>query len=579
MPAINDFAITTFNGLHKNKSDYQMKEGEMKNLLNINIDEIGRAIRRNGYQQFGDTISGKIIDDSYTYITALQFAYHLLISRETNGVLYKVGGNYTTSAVAVGATTITVANNSFFSASGTVEINGDNISYTGTSGTDTLTGVTGVSRAVPAFSAVHQVQSIGNTGVNTSSGAYFTTLNGVCVITGRSGGATFDGTSITAISDADEAEGIFGVSYRDRLFVAGSGSGGTNAAMNRVSYSDAGDATSWTSTNFFDVEDETGEIITGLKESSDYLFIWKLNSIFRYDEVQLKQSVWGVGAYNNKVIQRIGGRFYTFCPSGVWITTGFSAKKISEPIERYIKTFRPKYDSAKRVITNCFSGQHFNRYYLYIDKCIEPDTGEILSNVVFVYDAENGLWTIYDGFVAFTHFNYQVVWHTGSLSNSTVGGSTSQVGPSLFGGDTTGMYWKLFDGRFLDNETTRTMRGDDFIGDAISDISESAVVEDPINTVIETPFYSLKAPQWWKKIMYLRIFIEKGEFDVSYRLDKGDHITDWISLGNFSGTNQRKQLKEKEGFRIALKITGYSKHTLSSLNGFVIEDIDGILKK
>jgi len=497
---LNDYSILNFSGgLNRNKSDFQMKEGEMRNLLNIDIDEVGRARRRKGSKQFGDTISGKVLDDSYTYIDSTQNAYHLIISRENNGVLYKVGGNYTTAATAVGATTLTVARNDFFAASGTVEINGDNIAYTGKSGTDTLTGVTGVSVAHPAYSAVHQMQSIGNSGVNTNSGAYFTTLNGLCVITGRTGGATFDGITLAVIADADEAQGIFGVSYRDRLYEAGSGST-ASFPMNRVFYSDAGDATAWTSTSWFDVEDETGEIITALKENTDYLFIFKLNSLFRYDEVQLKQSVWGVGAYNNKVIQRIGGQFFTFCPSGIWITTGFSAKKISEPIERYLKTFRPKYDSAKRVVTNCFSGQIYNKYYLYLDSILDPDSGETLSHVCFVYDTEAGNWTIQDGFTAFTHFNYQVVWHSGALSNSTAGGSTAQVGPALFAGDSNGIYWKMFDDRYLDNSATRTMRGGDVIGNLISDISEPAVVADPLNTVIETPWLHISAPQWKKRI-------------------------------------------------------------------------------
>ena len=580
MPKINDYPITNFVGLNKNKSGYSMSPGEMVNTLNLDLDEDGRARRRKGSQQFGNTISGKIIDSSYTYIDSTQNAYHLIISREANGVLYKVGGNYTTADLTTSSTTITVGNNSFFAASGTVEINGDNISYTGKNGTTELTGVTGISRAIPAYSAVHQVQSIGNSGVNTNSGAYFTTLNGVCVITGRTGGATFDGTTLAAISDGNEAQGLFGVSYRDRLYVAGSGSGGTNATMNRVAYSDAGDATSWSSTDqYFDVEDETGEVITGLSESSDYLFIWKLNSIFRYDEVQLKQSVWGVGAYNNEVIERIGGNFYTFCPSGVWKTTGFSAVKLSEPIERYLKSFRPKYDSAKRVITNCFSGQFYNKYYLYLDAVEDPDTGETLNDVCFVFDTEKENWTIQDSFTNFTHFNYQVVWHTGALSNSTTGGSTAQVGPALFAGDESGGYWKMFDDRFLDNETNRTMRGGDIIGNVISDVSEPAVVEDPINTILETPFYHLGAPQWWKNIMYVRVLIETGDFDVSYRLDKGDKITDWISLGNYNQTNKRIPLKEKEGYRIAFRMSGRTADVLSTFNGLIVEEIEAKQKK
>ena len=132
--------------------------------------------------------------------------------------------------------------------------------------------------------------------MDTRAGAYFSVLNNVLFINGRSGSATFDGSMISAVSDADEAAGIFATNYRERIYVAGSGvadgAGTRNGSPIRVSFCDAGDSTSWDINNFFDVEDDIGEMITGLQEMNDRILIFKRNSVFSYDEVKLRSEIW-----------------------------------------------------------------------------------------------------------------------------------------------------------------------------------------------------------------------------------------------------------------------------------------------
>jgi hypothetical protein len=585
---LKDFPIMDFSGgLVCNKSDYEMDRNEMKTLINFDIDEKGKLKRRRGSHQFGTTITGKVIDNSYTFgyytLGTSVVYYHLIVDRTAgtgSATLYKMLLDYTTSAITTASTQVAVKLNGF-AATGTVVIDGDIITYTGKSSLN-LTGATGITSNHPVNSMVTQISTVGTlTGHETSMGIYFSSLNGLCFINGRAANSTFDGTTITAITDDDQPAGLFATNYRDRIYVAGTGA--TNAADTRnsnpirVSYSDAGDATSWDINNYFDVEENLGEMITGLRANDDNLFILKANSIFTYNEVQLKQQLWGVGAYNHRCIENIGNMFYTTCPKGVFITNGFSAKKISEPIEKYLNMFRPTFNNDGsvwgRVCTNIISFQFENKYHIYLGTITDPDDlSKTLSDVVLVYDTKKGNWTIHTNYTNFTHITTLPIWGGGTLEDTSVSGP-SQMCEAVFAGDSGGKYWKLYDNKFFNGETTRALSGGDITENLLSDTGS------PISCVAETPFYDLGNPSWWKNFDKLRVLIEKGEFDISYRLDKGDYFTDWISLGNFNKPNKLISLPDKKGYRISFKVTSNTKDVLSVLNGLIIENIDAEQKK
>lgn len=569
---LQDFIISNFNGgLVKNKSDLEMARNEFKNTLNLDLDEVGKIKRRKGICQCGDTKSG-IFDESFVFLRHTDgqapMAYHLVIDRASDGTLYRVIENYTTLALTTASTVITMGNIGGFAASGTVEINGDLIAYTGTSGA-TLTGVTGILKSHPAYSEVRQLSSIGATGVDTRAGAYFSVLNNLCFINGRVGSATYDGSTVSAVADADEPNAIFATNFRERIYLAGSAA--TSGDPRRVFFSDAGDSTSWDANNYFDVEDDRGEPVTGFKEGENVLLIFKTNSIFMYDEVQLKQTVWNVGAYHHKVIQKINDTIFTFCPTGVWKTNGYSAKKISQPVEKYLRLFKPDYDQiAGKLVTNCFAGQFGDKYLLYVGSIPDPDDETTtLSDVVLVYDTLKNNWTVYDSFTSFSHFGSFKNFGYGQLSNSVAGGSTMQSGECLFAGNTGGKYYRLFDGRFYDNQATRSYRGGDYIPNLISNS-----VGNPISTVLETKFYEVGNPGTLKTFGFLELLIDQGEFNVAYKLDKGDTITDWISLGVFSPSLKKKRLKDNKGYKVAFKITSNTLDTLSTLNGIILKGIE-----
>ena len=558
-------------GLTLDKSDIQLEDNQLKDSLNCDLDETGRLKRRRGIQQYGDTGSG-VFDNSFLFwyqaLGAAPTAYHIIATNAATSNIYRMVGTYTEVAVAVGDVAVTVDTNGLFDAAGVININGDLITYTAKVGGTgfTVTPAT-IARAHPAYSFVTQLVDEGAEAINGQCGVYFSVLGNQLYIQGRLGGVTTtDCSTFTAVADTDEAAGLFATNYRERIYCAGSGAtdaaGTRNGNPIRVSYTEPGDATDWGDylVNFFDVEDDRGESITGLRELNDTLIIFKENSIFTYDEVQLKQRLWDVGAYNHRVVQRLGEVIFTFCPTGVWVTNGFEAQKISDPISKYLESFQPVFDTTLyRVVTNCFAGTFEGKYYLYLSDLEEPHSRD---DIVLVYDTIKGNWTVHNHYKNFRHF--------ASLKAFVQGGPiVGQQKACLFAGDSAGKYFRLFDNRFADRETPRLLRGGDIIPDTFSETQEA------VQTTAETKFFLMGDDITQQaRVRKIGALVEQGTFQISYRIDRGTHITDWISLGDFKATITESKLKENynTGYRISFKITSNDANVIGILNGIILKE-------
>lgn len=586
MAKLPDFIITDFSGgIVRNKSDYQMNRNEFREIINLDIDERGRAVRRKGIQQWGNSIANQVFVGSTAFVkqppfSSLQspYVYHFLFDKNTNANAYILYTTRLISDFSPSQNIMSVDSTSGFADSGFIEVNGDIITYTGKTG-NTFTGCSGAFKTHYSGSPVNQISLFkDNIGVNTTSGVYFAILDNRLFINGRSGNVVFDGTGTTfyPVSVDGAPAGLFATNYRDRIYVAGSGAADGGASRNgspvRVSFSGAGNPFSWNSDDYFDVEDNIGEMITGLFANDDFLFIFKPNSIFVYNELQLQQQLWGVGAYNHNVIQAIGKNIYTFCPTGVWETNGFQARLISEPIKDYLKGYIPEYDVNGRTITNCFAASFDNKYILFLSNSSLPYA---LNSFVLIFDTIKRNWTIHDNYGSpltgsFIFLNKLKYYGSGYITQT--GSPRSNQRDALFAGTFNNgqtKYWRLYE-NYL---TTFILFGVKGQGNIYSNLVSDDEGE-PICTILETPFYDIGNTFFWKNFGYIRILSESGSWKVFYKLDKGDYITDWISLGEFNYPNQRKRLVDNEGFRIAIRITSVSKDFTNILNGIIIEDIE-----
>jgi hypothetical protein len=569
---LGDFPIFDFSGgIRRDKSAFAMDKNELLNAQNVEIDEQGRVKVRRGSYQIGDTLSGNL-ENSFVFVRnvggSTPAVTFIVNNNASTATLSRLRGARLTTAITTASTTVVTSDGNQFAASGTVEIEGDLIAYTGVS-TNTLTGVTGITSSHAVGAPIHQWVTLSQSGtaVDGRMGIYYAVLNNILLINGRAANlkliANDDGTTITDVSS--EPSILFATNYRDRIYGAGDASSGTNGDPRRVTFCNRGDPTTWTTaSDFFDVEDQRGEPISGFKVLNDRLNIFKPNSIFSYDEIELKQRLFGVGAWNHKVIQEINGIMFTFCPNGIFATNGLEAKSIGDPVKQYWKNFQPVYDSVgNRVVTNTFSGKFEDNYWLYIHDITDPET---INDVVLVYNTKVRAWTVFTG--SFTDF-----YHFLSIERFRFGDSATQARAAIFGGDSSGKFYRFFESRYVDS--TSTKRGGDVFEDLLSDTGS------PVSAVIETPLYDLTQPGLYKPFHDMKVYSEQGGWHVDFRVeDEGKGVTGYKSCGEmFYPIEPLTFPKDTRGYRLGLRFTTTQTTFAPILNGFVIKDTEALNRK
>ena len=566
---IERFPVLNFSGgIRRDKSSFELQLNELLDGRNIELDERGRVRGRRGSQQFGNTLTGNIENSTFVVpATGSGLESHFLVNNNsTTSVVSKLIGTRLTSAVSTSDTTINVVSTTNFASSGTIEIDGDQISYTGVTAS-TFTGVTGITTAHISESAVHQWTTITQSGtaMDGRSGISYGVLNGITFLVGRGGNMKQYALSTSTISDvSSEPASVLLENYRDRLFTAGDGSGGTNSSTIRTSFSNRGDGTTWTTaSDFFDAEDQGGEAITAYKVLNDNLGIFKTNSIFVYDEIELKQRVFGIGAYSQKVVQPLNDLLFTFCPKGIFQTNLFAAKQIGEPVRQYWENFVPEYDELGRTCTNTFAWTFQDRYFLFIGDIVNPvsDLSNIANDVVLEYNTTTGAWTIHAN--GYTDFRHAI-----SLGAFRFGNVNSVGRQGVFCGDNNGNMWRLYERRYLSAGEVDLTKNENIYVDLRSN------TEFPISSFIEIGLYDFTQPHLWKSIKHLRVYTEQGQWNIEFRVENEKGVGPYRPLGTTSGTNSVLPLPaEAAGYRIGLRLSSTSTTLTSILNGFVFEQI------
>jgi hypothetical protein len=583
MPRLQDFEVTNFNGgLVTNKSDYEMDRNEFKDLANWDVDTNGRLTRRRGFQLFGNAL-GKNLSAAITYrpVTTITSKGFIVFENGSSANAYSLITTSLTANVAAGDTTISVTNNTSFAASGTIEIGGDIITYT-SKPSSTSFAVTGSTILKTHFSgtSVNQWNTAVDSGIDTRAGVYNAFLASTMFVCGfQSRKKISDAATPTFSSVSGAPDILFATTYNNRIFGAGDSGAGTNGLPIRLSWSNRGTSDTWTSSDSVDIEDALGEMITGLKVLGNHLLVFKQNSMFRFELVDVQQVSDSVGAYNHFVTQEIDGLVYTFCPSGVFVTNGESIINIGEPVRQYLKSFRPQYETTyNRVITNCFSGQFENKYILYLGTLRFPSQDfrqTTKTGVCLVYDIIRKNWTAYEG----------VSPASGDFVNflsatSFAAGDTWQGQPAIFGisGATgnVGQVFRMFENSEIGNSASYQERGGPIAPDKIQDSAGVAV-----STLGETPFYDMNAPQWFKSFGYLTVLMNEGEVLVQYKLETDEGETDWQLMGTARKDKKKLPFKKdySEGYRVAFRFSSSERDTLTSFDGFVVHEIEAVRKR
>ena len=566
MANIQSYPVLNFSGgVRRDKSSLEMDRTELLDARNVEIDEQGRIKIRRGSFQLGQTLANTI-ENSFVWerVVGGSTPLNSIYQNDSAGNMHILRTARLTTALTTASATIVATSNSNFSASGTVEIEGDLITYSAlVGGTDFTVSGSSITVAHAAGASVNQWVALTGEPSTDTRGVSYTVVGNIMIFGGVNLGYidNDDGTTISAVGSEPSILNL--VTYRDRAY--GSGSGGVSLGdPRRVYFSNRGDGTTWTTvSDFFDVNDTTGSGITALKVLSDRLLIFKTNATFTYDEVELKQRLTGIGAWNHKTPVEIDGLVYTFCPRGIFQTNGSSAKPIGELVRQYWENFQPEVDaSTERVVTNTF-GAKFKHYYLvYIHNVTDPNT---TNDVVLCYNTKNGAWSVWPGYTNIRHFL--------GTDKYRFGDRPLQFRPALFMGDTGGKYFRCFETRYVDRQSTPVNQGVDVFTDLVSNTALSGGT--PVSATIETPLYDMGQPSLFKKPKRLRVYAERGMWSFEYRVENEDQITQYKPLGVVTKSNQSLDLpKECAGYRVGLRISAVNTSSQSILNGFVFEDIN-----
>ena len=554
-------------GVRRDLGALEVQRNQLLDARNAHLYSRGRVIGRRGSHKIGSTLSTRI-EDIFAFVryntSGVANSWVFVNTNGTTAVLSTLTSTKLTSGITTASTTASVTSTTNtpvdFAVSGVVEIEGDLISYTGNSGTS-FTGLTGIRVSHDAGASVNQWTTMAQSGtaVDGRMGITYAVLNNILFIVGRGANfKQFDGSSVSDVSW--EPAGLFVTNYRDRLYAAGDGSSGTNGSSRRVSFSARGDGTSWTTaSDFFDMEDQLGQPITGFLVHSDRLGIFKTQSTFVYNEVELKETIKGVGAYNHKVAVPVNGSIYTFCPNGIFETNLSSATQIGGPVRDFWENFMPTYDSvSKRVCMNTYAWSHRDSYFLYIGDITSPTSTD---DVVLEFDTIRRNWTVHDG--GFTDFV-----NATELKHFRYGDNTLTSSPTVFASDISGQIFRMNDTRYVDTDGTK--RGSDILTDEIADSAGN-----PIPIVLETKLHDLEQPGLWKVFDRIRVFSENSQWSVQYRVENEDGITDYKPLGTVSRSNQTLLFpKDAAGWRIGFKVTCINGAGVPVFNGFVLENTD-----
>lgn len=316
---------------------------------------------------------------------------------------------------------------------------------------------------------------------------------------------------VTNVTNAPKAKYI--KQYLSRIYLGYVNYGGT-AYPSRIVYSDlpAGGpplTISWTNaTNYFDVDNDDGDVIKGLAENANRLLIFKENSLQRYDTNSRYKVPGCPGTVSNRSIVNIQGWTVYFHSTGIWGYNGTTSTLLSRKISDLIEGI-----PTINFINSCAfgSGDH---YYLYvgdvynyraglnIPKCIiDMD----LAKSAFAWRSINKEPTVFSEYRDDrSRITYDDATVTYDDANVMYNGLISAEPRIYFGASDGAVY--------------QTDTGNDYDGDSIA-------------YIVETKDFYFNLPSNYKLLQKVQVYMKYSlGAAIQYRMDDGD----WKTLGKLS---------------------------------------------
>ncbi len=550
MPIIRRYELT--NGMAVNTNPLIMRENDLELGLNVDLSIIGTWRKRKGNLLYGSqTTSSQRCWGLHQFTNTAGTEYQLAVfSDGANNIIYKITSTTLNGAITTSTTTITLTSGTNFASSGTIEIAGDLITYTGKTGNN-LTGVTGITDSHADASTVRQwISSLGSdtTGKKTRFSNFVDTVfrvNGAEAMNGSTDATTWNTTNCFALANSFPS---LIETFQDRIFVSGNaGSAGLPDRLYASSIVNAaGTGVTWdtgthiidvasTAGFYIDINPEDGMNTTCLKRSGDILLIFKDRALYMWNGSSTQaDTLVNIGTISQETVVNAHNITFFIGRSkkdlGIYAYTGGYPKLISRKVKRWTDNIT---QSVANLALLC-AGATDSQVFFYIGN-IAFTNDEIygtrtFSDVWLVYHLAQDEWTVYDNLPARVF---------GNLVNSS--------SEKLYFGNNNGKVFEVDNGQTDDSGDGKT----------------------PIDLEIIGKEDSLGAPELDKSLEGITVASNLAQSTgVSYRYNRE---SDFKSLGSLKGrfttidAPHKSPIDNREGKTIQLKFKDNSSYTNSIL--------------
>lgn len=218
-------------------------------------------------------------------------------------------------------------------------------------------------------------------------------------------------------SDPDCPKAKYNVYHKNILFVAGDPS-----RPSRVSFSDLTNGiTNWIATDFFDIDKNNGQYITGFVSAFGNLYIFENNSVWMLsgtnrDDFSLQKMVDNVGTLSQQSIQVVNNNiFFITSQNDVAVYDGnFGVKFISSKIRNTIG--QNNFNRAAQSIGLAYSSYRYKDLDYY---AAESTIGSSFNNQVLLFDTYREAWTKLQGI---NPNSWTVIPNSSGLNSMVFGG-------------------------------------------------------------------------------------------------------------------------------------------------------------
>lgn len=186
--------------------------------------------------------------------------------------------------------------------------------------------------------------------------------------------------------------------HKNHLWSAGDTSNKSRVSFSNICTNSATCLETYTATDYFEVDTNDGQIVTGLKSGLDCLYIWKTASIWRIcgdsrDTFTQEQMVRGVGTESNSSIAVINNQFLFKTQNGDYAQYdgGINVQILSSKVEGTLTGLNlDRIDDARASAFDDGTGDQ--DYYI-----CESTSSSGTHDLMLVYDTFHKAWTKFSG--------------------------------------------------------------------------------------------------------------------------------------------------------------------------------------